>query len=71
MVIDMKTRRPFRIDQHNDCEPSDAERLAKFVNACMDAIIISAAKIKAAHGLDLALRALHQAADDLKNKDRK
>lgn len=62
-VIDLKTREPWRIDQH---EPTEAERVSAFVTVCADSIFMSAIKIRAAAGLDMALRALHQAADDIK-----
>lgn len=66
-VIDMATREPWRIAQH---EPTEAERVAAFVNACADNISKNAALIRGAAGIDLALRALHQAADDLKTNRR-
>lgn len=63
-VIDWKTREPWRPD---DVEPTEQERLAAFTTVCADSIFLSAIKIRAAAGLDMALRALHQAADDIKN----
>ena len=67
-VIDMKTRQPYRIEQH---EPTDAERQAAFVTVCADSIFMHAIKIRAVSGLDMALRVLHQVADDLKNYGKK
>lgn len=67
-VIDLKTGEPWRIEQH---EPTEQERLAAFTTVCADNIFMSAIKIRAAAGLDMALRALHQAADDIKNYGKK
>lgn len=67
-VIDLKTGEPWRIEQH---EPTEEERQAAFENVCMDAIFLNAVKIKAVAGMDRALRALHQAAQDLKEYGRK
>lgn len=67
-VIDLKTREPWRIEQH---EPTEAEKQAAFIGLCSDSIVISASKIRAIAGLDAALRVLHQAADTVKNYGKK
>ena len=67
-VIDLKTREPWRIEQH---EPTEQERLAAFVGLCADNVMFNAVKIREVCGLDMALRALHQAADDIKNYGKK
>lgn len=64
-VIDLKTRQPFKIEQH---EPTEQERQAAFVTLCADSIYMTAIKVRAVSGLDMALRVLHQIADDLRNK---
>jgi len=67
-VIDLKTRQPFRIEQH---EPTEAERQAAFVTVCADSILMNTIKIRAVSGLDMALGVLHQVADDLRNYGKK
>lgn len=67
-VIDMKTRQPWRIDQH---EPSEEELQAAFVTICADSIFMNAIKIRAVAGLDMAQRALYQALIDLRNYGKK
>jgi hypothetical protein len=59
-VTDMLTRQPYR----TDFLPSDS--VAAQVTQNADSIYFSALKIRALAGLDLALRALQQAADDIR-----
>jgi hypothetical protein len=66
-VIDMKTRQPREVVR----ELTPAEQSAAFVTTCADAMFLNAIKIRAVAGIDTALKALHQAADDIRNYGRK
>lgn len=66
-VIDMKTRSPWRIDQH---APTDEERQAAFVAERCDELFFTAIKIRAVAGEEMTLRALFQTISDIKNYGR-
>ena len=67
-VTDLLTRQPY---EPEPAPQTDAERVASFVTVCADSIFFNAFKIRETAGIDLALRALHQAAEDIKAYGRK
>ncbi len=68
-VIDMKTRRPFRIEPEPR-QPTDADRVNALLQHCEDAAFAAAVTTRSAAGLDAALRMLHRIADEIKKQGR-
>ena len=65
-VIDIRTRQTVE-----SREPTDAERIEKFVVDTADRMWIDALKIQAIGGLDAALRMLGKLADELRHQGKK
>lgn len=58
-VIDLKTREPYRIAQHEPAPaPTDAERVDHLAGNCETVMLRAAQMLRAALGLDATLRAL-------------
>lgn len=68
-VTDLKTRKPFQIEPY-ERDPTEAERVAKFIEGCGDRMWADAMKLRAVAGLDAALTMLGKIADDLRNQGR-
>lgn len=64
MVIDMRTRQPYRICQH-DPEPDDEQRVKTFIETCLDRIWMDSLKVKAITTKDNAVAALRRLAEEM------
>ena len=66
-VIDMKTRQSFQIEPVDD-RIRDEQRVAALLRHCEDAVYAATVTIRAASGLDAALRMIGRVAEDVRNE---